>query len=518
VQKRGGIQLIGNQTGSGGFLALKSETAEAAFAEGPSLDRNAQGCDDGPNRMIRIQLGLTQMRRALGLALPFAIAALWVALLVAPAARAADPFLRRTATVDVVQHVGPSVVNITTERLSETSSPFRVRPDNSDPRYEAFFDNFFEPRARTVQSLGSGVIFDREGHVLTNEHVIAKATRVRVAIADGREFDAEVVGADANNDLAVLRIIMDKKETLPFTPPGNSDDLMVGEPVIAIGNPFGLSSSVTTGVISAINRSVNAQGSTPFHGLLQTDALINPGNSGGPLLNAEGRLIGINVAIYGGAQGIGFAIPINVASRVIHELLLYGEVHPVWLGLEFQDIEPALRQVLAIPNESRGALVHRVQPGSPAARAGIRRGDVIIGVDGRDLSSAVELNDTLWRMTDGQEIRFELFHDEKIRSVAAQAEEMPPSVVSNIAHRMLGLDLNLSVKDEAFEIIEVLENSAARALGLQPGDFLLRVNGVTLTDAEALRRAIARLRGKTRALVVVQRGPGRYHLTIPLAQ
>ena len=251
---------------------------------------------------------------------------------------------------------------------------------------------------------------------------------------------------------------------------------------------------------------------------LQTDALINPGNSGGPLLNAEGRLIGINVAIYGGAQGIGFAIPINVASRVIHELLLYGEVHPVWLGLEFQDIEPALRQVLAIPNESRGALIHRVQPGSPAARAGIRRGDVIIGVDGRGLSSAVELNDTLWRMTDGQEIRFELFHDEKIRSVAAQAQEMPPSVVSNIAHRMLGLDLNLSVRDEAFEITEVLENSTSHALGLQPGDFLLRVNGVTLTDAEALRRAVARLRGKTRALVVVQRGPGRYHLTIPLAQ
>ena len=339
--------------------------------------------------MIRIQLRLTQMRRALGLALPFASAALWVAVLAVSAAHAADPFLRRTATVDVVQHVGPSVVNITTERLSKTPSPFRVRPDSSDPRYEAFFDNFFAPRARTVQSLGSGVIFDREGHVLTNEHVIAKATRVRVAIADGREFDAEVVGADANNDLAVLRIIMDKKETLPFTPLGNSDDLMVGEPVIAIGNPFGLSSSVTTGVISAINRSVNAQASTSFHGLLQTDALINPGNSGGPLLNAEGRLIGINVAIYGGAQGIGFAIPINVASRVIHELLLYGEVHPVWLGLEFQDIEPALRQVLAIPNESRGALIHRVQPGSPAARAGIRRGDVIIGVDGRGLSSAV---------------------------------------------------------------------------------------------------------------------------------
>ena len=510
--------MFANRIRPGGFLDFKSGLAEAAVPDGSSMDRHAPDCDDGPKRMIRTQLRLNNAQSVLRRALPFAIGALWALLLAAPAVHAADPFLRRTATVNVVQHVGPSVVNITTERLSETPSPFRVRPDSSDPRFESFFDNFFEPRARTVQSLGSGVIFDREGHVLTNEHVIEKATRVRVAIADGREFDAEVVGADANNDLAVLRIVMEKKETLPFTPPGTSADLMVGEPVIAIGNPFGLSSSVTTGVISAINRSVNAQGSTPFHGLLQTDALINPGNSGGPLLNAEGRLIGINVAIYGGAQGIGFAIPIDVASRVIHELLLYGEVHPVWLGLEFQDVEPALRQVLAIPAENGGALVHRVQPGSPAARAGIRRGDVIIGVDGRDLSSALELNDTLWRMTDGQSIRFDLFHDEETRSVAAQAEEMPPSVVSNIAQRMLGLDLALSTRDEAFEITEVQDGSASHALGLRPGDFLLRVNGVVLTDAEALRRAIARLRGKTRALVVVQRGPGRYHLTIPLAQ
>jgi Do/DeqQ family serine protease len=431
-------------------------------------------------------------------------------------AHAADPFLRRTAAVDVVQRIGPSVVNITTERITETPSPFRGRPEGTDPVFQNFFEHFFEPRARTVRSLGSGVIFDRDGHVLTNEHVVARADRVRVAIADGREFDAELVGADPNNDLAVLRIVMEQKETLPFTRPGDSHDLMVGEPVIAIGNPFGFSNSVTTGVISAVNRSVNAEGGMPFHGLLQTDALINPGNSGGPLLNAEGRLIGINVAIYGGAQGIGFAIPIDVAKRVIHELLLYGEVHPVWLGLEFQEIDPALRQVLDLPEGKGGALINRVQPGSPAAQAQLRRGDIVTQIDEREVESAHTLQDMFSSLVDGQEIHFELFRDGSLRQLVAHAEEMPATVVANIANRMLGLDLLLSERDEAYEIVEVRDESAAQALGLRPGDFLLGVNGIPLRDEEALRRAVARLRGRTRALVVVQRGPGRYHLTLPL--
>ena len=429
---------------------------------------------------------------------------------------AADPFLRRTATVDVVERIGPSVVNITTEQIVESPSPFHPQSGTIDPRVEDFFGNFFEPRSRTVQNLGSGVIFDRAGHVLTNMHVIARASRVRVAIADGREFDAEVIGADERNDLAVLRILMDKKETLPFTRPGDSADLLVGEPVIAIGNPFGFSNSVTTGVISAVNRSVNAQGGVPFHGLLQTDALINPGNSGGPLLNAEGRLIGINVAIWGGAQGIGFAIPIDTAKRVIRELLLYGEVQPVWLGLEFQEIDPALRPLLDIPNGAHGVLINRVQAASPAARAGIRRGDIVLGIDDRRVLSASSLNEMFKSMTDGQPIAFELFNDGEIRAVEARAEEMPPSVVSKIAYSMLGLDLSLSPTDGAFEIKEVRQGSGAEALGLRQGDYLIKINGVQLTDDEALRRAVARLRGNTRALVVVQRGPGRYPLTIPL--
>jgi serine protease Do len=426
---------------------------------------------------------------------------------------AADPFLRRTATVDVVEAVGPSVVNITTERITQTASPFGRR--NIDTVYNDFYQNFFETRSRTVQSLGSGVIFDLQGHVLTNEHVIARADRVRVTIADGREFDAELVGADPNNDVAVLKILTN--ETLPFSPPGTSSDLMVGEPVIAIGNPFGFSNSVTTGVISATNRSVNAKGNGfTFHGLLQTDALINPGNSGGPLLNADGELIGINAAIYAGAQGIGFAIPIDVAIRVIHELLLYGEVHPVWLGLEFQDIDPALRNVLDLPNGLAGVLVNRLHPDSPASRAGVRRGDIVAVLDGRAVKNAQQLFEMLEGMTANQDLRLELYRDGEFRKVTATAEELPQTMVRSIANRMLGLDLKISDTHGAFEVTDVDSGSAAETLGLRTGDYLLGINGVALASDEDLRRAVARLRGRARALVVVQRGPGRYHLTLPL--
>ncbi len=454
------------------------------------------------HRSLRLVLVLAAGLGALGPALPDRSAA-------------ADPFLRRTATVRVVEKVGPAVVNITTERLQERPSPFTTnRQPDIGPLSDDFFEHFFEAGERRTQSLGSGVIFDRNGHVLTNEHVIARAERVRVAMADGREFDAELVGADPNNDLAVLRIL--SEESLPFVPPGDSTDLMVGEPVIAIGNPFGFSNSVTTGVISALDRSVNARGSFAFHGLLQTDAAINPGNSGGPLLNAEGELIGINAAIFGGAEGIGFAIPIEVARRVIRELLLYGEVHPVWLGLEFQDLDPALRSVMTLPRGVAGALINRLHPDSPAARAGIRRGDLVASLDGRAIRDAAQLFEMLEGMTPGQTRVFELYRDGRFRKASVTGEELPQSMVDSIASRKLGVDLALSEKTGSFEITAVAPESAAAKLGLRSGDHLLRMNGITLASREDLRRAVARLRSSARALIVVQRGPGRYHLTLPL--
>ena len=426
-------------------------------------------------------------------------------------ARASDPFLRRTATVEVVERAGPAVVNITTEQVIASPSPFRRY--SADPVFDRFFRDFFEPHAsRTVKNLGSGVIINAEGHVLTNEHVVARASRIQIVLADGREFDASVIGADPSNDLAVLHV--DTEEELPWIAPGDSSDLMVGEPVIAIGNPFGLSNTVTTGVISAINRSIRAN-ERAFHGFLQTDASINPGNSGGPLLNAEGALIGINSAIYSGAEGIGFAIPINVARRVIAELIEHGEVQPVTLGIDFQNLDPALREVMELPRGVFGALINRVEPGGPADQAGVRRGDVLAKLDGRKLESARQLFEILEGVTPKQKLNLEIWRDGRSLNLDVVAENIPENVAEELVSRFLGLELEQQMRG-GFTVTGVRRASPAARVGIQPGDLILGINGLALESKDVLRRAALDLRSRDRALVVVQRGPGRYHVTIPL--
>jgi serine protease Do len=430
----------------------------------------------------------------------------------APRAGAVDPFLRHTVAVQVVKDAGPAVVNITTERLVRQRSPFGSF--GGDPFFERFFRDFFEPRLpQTSQSLGSGVIIAAEGHILTNEHVVSRADRIRVALADGREFDAEAIGADPNNDVAVLQVKTD--EALPWLPMGSSADLMVGEPVIAIGNPFGLSSTVTTGVISALNRSIRSERRV-FHGFLQTDASINPGNSGGPLLNAEGELIGINTAVYQGGQGIGFAIPIDVAARIVRELIEEGEITPVWLGLEFQDLTPELQRALAVPEQVNGALVNRVRDGSPAQRAGVRRGDVVMALDERPVRTARGFFEMLESAVDGQELQIELWREGERRKLRVRAEEVPSSVVDALVHETLGMQLEAR-SGGGYVVRSVRASSGAARIGIQPGDLLLAVNGVALEGGEALRRSALSLRGLSHAQVVVQRGSGRYHVTIPLS-
>jgi serine protease Do len=426
-------------------------------------------------------------------------------------ARAEDPFLRRTATVEVVQTVGPAVVNITTERVV-VRRPFGLRSPN--PMFDQFFRDFFEPRLpQTVQNLGSGVLIDPEGRVLTNEHVVARASRIRVSISDGREFEASLIGADPNNDIAVLQVKGD--DSLPWVPPGGSDDLLVGEPVIAIGNPFGLSNTVTTGVISALNRSVRAE-QRVFHGFLQTDASINPGNSGGPLLNAEGRLIAINTAVYQGGQGIGFAIPIDTAKRVIRDLIAHGEVVPAWLGLDFQDLGPALKEALRLPPDLHGALVNRVHERSPAQRAGIRRGDAVTRLDGRPVESARGFFEMLETATVGQELRLDLWREGKTQSLTARADEIPDDRVTQLVNDLLGMKLGPPHQGGGYVVRSVRAGSGAARIGIQPGDLVLGINGRPLDDEDALRRSALELRGRQRALVVVQRGSGRYHVTIPM--
>ena len=299
--------------------------------------------------------------------------------LLAASVRAAAPETdpaRRSRVVEAVERASPAVVNISTEQtVVQRPMPF------GDPFFEQFFHDFFDarPRRSTRTSLGSGVIVRADGTILTNEHVILRGGRIHVTLADGREFDAKLVGRDPDSDLAVLRI--DTGKSLPYIALGSADDLMIGETVIAIGNPFGLSHTVTTGVVSAVKRSLRTGGRT-YTDFVQTDASINPGNSGGPLLNITGALIGINTAIYGSGQGIGFAIPVDRASRVLGELVSGrkaaapdpNELAWEMLGLQVR----AADGVLA---------VSRVRPGSGAERIGIERGDVVLGLDGEALDS-----------------------------------------------------------------------------------------------------------------------------------
>ncbi len=432
--------------------------------------------------------------------------------LLAPAVglAAGDPFLRRTTTVRVVERVGPTVVNITAERMA-SEGPFQTFA--GDPLFDRFFRDFFEPRMpRSAESLGSGVLIDADRHVLTNEHVVARADRIQVSLADGREFDAKLIGADPNNDVAVLQV--QTGEALPWIEPGTSSDLMVGEPVIAIGNPFGLSHTVTTGVISALGRSLRTDAHV-YHGFLQTDASINPGNSGGPLLNAEGALIAINTAVYSNAQGIGFAIPIDDARRVVRELIEHGEVSPVWVGLEFQDLDAGLAQALELPRGVRGVLVSRVRPKSPAERAGVRRGDVVTQLDGQPLESGRDFFEVLGHSTPDQQLALSLYRDGKEQSLQVRAEQVPEGFELALSEDLLGLTLTPG-EQGGFRVRAVRSGSGADRIGLQPGDLLLAIGGRSLTDAATLRRAVLALRGQTRALIVVQRGNGRYHVAIPL--
>lgn len=424
-------------------------------------------------------------------------------------ARADDPFLRRTTTVDVVDKAGPAVVSITSEQLIERSY------GSGNPLLDQFFRNFFEPRLpRTAQELGSGVLVDRDRHVLTNAHVVERAARIRVSLSDGREFDAEVVGADAKNDIAVL--VVKTEETLPWLAPGTSRDLMVGEPLIAIGNPFGLSHSVTTGVLSAINRSLRNETHT-YHGFLQTDASINPGNSGGPLLNAHGRLVGVNTAVFHPAQsqGIGFAIPIDTAKRIMRELIEHGEVSPVWLGLDFQDLSPSLIEALGLPEQTRGALINRVRPESPGSRAQLRRMDVVTHLDGQALDSAQTFFERLESVTSDQEVELTLERAGERKTARVRAEEVPSHAIDALLAELTGLQVEAQ-NGGGFRIQSVRRGSGAARVGLTGGDLLLALDERALSDRDALRRATLGLRGRAQAMILVQRGAGRYHLALPL--
>ena len=417
----------------------------------------------------------------------------------AAAVSAAEPLSgRRTEIVQVVEKVAPAVVNISAEQT------LRQRP--------SLFDDFFfgfdgRQRKRTSQSLGSGAIIDAKGIIVTNDHVVSGASKITAMTKSGLELECDVVGSDADNDLAVLRV---RKATapLPALKLGSSADLMIGETIVAIGNPFGLSNTVTAGVVSAKGRSVRGENNQTYTDFIQTDASINPGNSGGPLVNLDGEMVGVATAIIGGAQGIGFAIPSDRARRIVNDLLRYGEVRAVWIGVRGRTL------VSGEENRPRGFRVRTVYPNSPASRAGIREGDQIVSVDGTPIDSQEAFETVLSTRGPGLPLKIVLRSKQAERTVTVEGEAPPGGIGVQILREDIGLSLRRS--SDGYRVVAVDRDSLAAQAGLKPGDSLLSINGTAVRGPEDVDHVLQRDFNKTSLLMEVGRGRFSYSLTFPL--
>jgi len=406
---------------------------------------------------------------------------------------------RRTPIVVVAHNVLPSVVNIQTEATIQ---------QRDDP-----FFGFFPGRERsyTSQSLGSGFVWSKDGIIVTNNHVVQGASRITVNFQDGAQVSAKLLGVDPDSDLAVLRV---ETKNLPAAPIGLSSDLMIGETVVAVGNPFGLSGTVTTGVVSALGRSVPSQeqGRT-YTDFIQTDASINPGNSGGPLLNIEGKVIGINVAIYQNAQGIGFAIPVDRAKKVIQDLLRYGEVHAAWVGAVTATLTPEEAKRLG-QSTQRGALVARVFSGSPAEAAGLRVGDVITNVGRQPVDSREAFSTYTSTIAPNQQFDLITVRNGTTRTVQIRPSDPP----ANLGLRILEEVAGMRVADESRAVVidQVLNGTRAEKIGLEPGDVIVAVNGTEIGSTKELNSEISRAADRSSIVLSVARGRYVYNLTFPM--
>lgn len=317
-----------------------------------------------------------------------------------------------------VEIAAPAVVNIYSTKIVTE----RANPLYNDPFFRYFFGDQLAPRKRMESSLGSGVIVSDNGYVLTNNHVIEGADEIQVALRDGRSSEAELVGSDPESDLAVLKIKLDKLPTMTFA---NSDKLRVGDVVLAIGNPFGVGQTVTMGIVSATGR--NRVGLNTYENFIQTDAAINPGNSGGALINPYGHLVGINTAIYsrsGGSQGIGFAIPVSLAMDVMQQIIKNGRVVRGWLGIEVQDITPALAESFGL-KDNKGVIVAGILRNGPAAVAGLKPGDVILDIDDLDIHDSHDVMNATAQKTPGTSVTIKIIRQGKNMTLEAKVGERP---------------------------------------------------------------------------------------------
>ena len=459
----------------------------------------------------------------------------------AQAPRLLSPPLAADGTLsfaDLVEEVSPSVVSILVEQ------------DVEAPRLPSQIEEFFEFRfgergspfngePRTLEMLGSGFFIDADGHVVTNNHVIENADRVRVRLNGGEELEAEVVGADAETDLAVLKVKSDKK--IPYVAFAEDVNLRVGDWVVAVGNPFGLSGTVTSGIVSAIGRNTpELSQSIPLTDFIQIDAPINRGNSGGPTFDLKGRVVGVNTAIYsrtGGSVGIGFAIPARVAKRTIDQLIANGSVSRGWLGVSLQEVTTELAAALNRKN-SNGALVNEVLDGTPAAEAGLTDGDLIVALDGKSVDDVRDVIRNISSLSPGEKVKVKVLRDgkEKVLNVTLGKRDLENLTAANDNSSKedgisedLGLrvsELNSSLREQ-FRVPEgvkgvlvtgVRPGSPAAEAGLRNGSVILEVDGDGVTSPDALKLKIeqAQKSGREALLVRSQIGDRKQFGALPL--
>jgi len=446
----------------------------------------------------------------------FVLASLAVLCVVFPvrdALSASSREARMTPAVRAIEDVSPAVVNITSTRTDErrANGPGNLFQDD-------FFNNFFgfpqggRNRTSRQESLGSGVVIDgAKGLVLTNAHVIAGGAEVTARLKDGREFEARLVGANPDFDVAVLKL--EGAHDLPQAAMGDSNDIMIGETVAAIGNPFGYAHTATTGVVSAVNRSLRSNEGS-YADLIQTDAAINPGNSGGPLVNMAGEVIGVNIAIRADAEGIGFAIPINKARRVVRELVESGKVSPVWLGLSGQSVDARAASYFGLSRPA-GLLVSEVFTGGPAARAGMAPGDVIVAFKGAAVEDKDHYMSLLRTVTAGETVSMTVLRKGGRVNVQAAAEAFTAGQAAEFAAARWGASVK-PAKGGGVVLSDAPANGPAARAGLRPGDVILQIGGQRIENMDDFTRAVTLRRLDNALLMTIERGGRGYYARVEL--